>query len=77
MEYDKEIVDEMTLALLWLTMFDQGPGTRAWEEFNWEHMNRIYEKGYIDDPKSKARSVVVTKEGKWKDEELFNKHFGL
>jgi hypothetical protein len=77
MEYDKEKVDDMMLALLWLTMFDEGPGTRAWKGYNWEHMGRLYEKGYINDPKSKAKSVIVTEEGMKRAEELFNKHFGI
>jgi hypothetical protein len=54
MEYDKEKVDEMMLALLWLTMFDEGPGTRAWKGYDWEHMNRLHEKGYIDNPRRKT-----------------------
>jgi hypothetical protein len=77
MEYDKEKVDDMMLALLWLTMFDEGPVTRAWKGYNWEHMGRLYEKGYINDPKSKAKSVIVTEEGMKRAEELFNKHFGI
>jgi hypothetical protein len=77
MEYDKDKVDEMMLALLWLTMFDEGPGTRAWKGHNWEHMARLFEKGFIDNPKSKARSVSVTEEGKKRAEKLFNKYFGV
>jgi hypothetical protein len=75
MDYDKEKVDDMMLALLWLSMFDEGPGTRAWKGYNWEHMNRLHEKGFIDNPKSKNKSVIVTAEGKKRAEELFNKFF--
>ncbi len=39
-------------------------------------MERLYEKGYIDDPKSKAKSVFVTEEGAARAEELFQKLFG-
>ena len=76
MHYDKEKVDDMMLALMWLTMFDDDPDTRAWKEYNWDHMNRLHEKGYIDNPRSKNRSVIVTEEGKKRAEELFNNCFG-
>jgi hypothetical protein len=75
MEYDKDKVDEMVLALLYLTSSVTEFGTRAWKGMDWEAMNRLYEKGYIDNPKSKARSVALTAEGARLSEELFKKHF--
>jgi Mn-dependent DtxR family transcriptional regulator len=38
-------------------------------------MDRLHEKGYILDPKSKAKSVVMTPEGARRARELFEKHF--
>jgi len=55
MEYEK--VDEMTLALLYLTTFNDRYGLRAWKGFAWDILDRLHEKGYIDNPKSKAKSV--------------------
>ena len=75
MEYDKDKVDEMALALLYLTMHEQG--TRAWKGMDWEVMNRLHEKGYIGNPRSKAKSVLLTQEGARLSEELFRKHFWL
>jgi len=75
MEYDKDKVDELVLALLYLTTHEQG--TRAWKGMDWEAMNRLHEKGYIGNPKSKAKSVSLTPEGAQLSEELFQKHFGL
>ncbi|WP_445664405.1 DUF6429 family protein [Fodinibius sp. AD559] len=77
MEYDKEKVDEIVLALLWLTTFDEGFGTRAWKGHSWEHLDRLYEKGFIGDPKCKAQSVVVTEEGEKRSKELFDQYFGM
>ncbi len=77
MEYNKDKVDEMVLALLWLTMFDEGYAVRAWKGHNWEHLDRLHEKGYIGNPKSKAKSVIVTEEGREHAEELFNQYFGI
>lgn len=57
MEYDKDKVDEMVLALLYLTTFKDEFGFRAWKGMDWDAMNRLCEKGYIRNPKSKAREM--------------------
>ncbi len=78
MKYNKDKVDEMTLALLYLSTWeDKFSGARAWKSFDWETMNRLHEKGFIDNPKSKAKSVMLTEEGAKLSEELFDKYFGL
>jgi hypothetical protein len=77
MEYDKDKVDEMVLALLYLTMFDENQyGARAWKSHDWDAMDRLHQKGYISDPKSKAKSVVMTEAGAKRARELFERHFG-
>jgi len=77
MDYDKDKVDELTLALLFLVVHDRqkGSGARAWKGFAWDTMNRLHEKGFITNPVSKAKSVGMTEEGFKKPEELFGKHF--
>ena len=77
MEYDKDKVDECTLALLYLVAYDrqEGYGARAWKGFDWDSMNRLHEKGLISNPVSKAKSVVMTEEGFKKAEALFTKLF--
>jgi hypothetical protein len=76
MDYDREKVDEITLALLWLTSFKDPVGVRAWKGQDWDTMERLYAKGFISDPKSKAKSVVMSEEGERRSRELFAKHFG-
>jgi hypothetical protein len=76
-DYDEDKVDEMVLALLHLTAFKDGPVARAWKGFDWDAMDRLYEKGMISDPKSKAKSVVLTEDGERLARELFERHFGL
>ncbi|MBD3390538.1 MAG: hypothetical protein GF418_00855 [Chitinivibrionales bacterium] len=76
MDYDTQKVDEAILGLLHLNTFSDSVNTRAWKSFNWDSMNRLHEKGYIADPKSKAKSVVVTPEGRKASEELFGRLFG-
>jgi uncharacterized protein DUF6429 len=75
MEYDKDKVDEMVLALLFLTMFEDKLSQRAWKSHDWDAMDRLHKKGYISDPKSKAKSVVVTQNGARRAKGLFELHF--
>ena len=42
---------------------------------DWVAMGRLYAKSYISDPKSKAKSVVVTVKGVQRCREPFEKHF--
>jgi hypothetical protein len=76
MEYDDDKVDEMVLALLYLTTFDDGGVPRAWKGYPWEVTDRLHAKGYISDPKTSAKSVVMTEEGEQRSRELFENHFG-
>ena len=76
MEYDKDKVDDMVLALLYLTMFEEGSGLRAWKGHDWDVLDRLHQKGYISDPRSKAKSVVVTEKGSKRSGMLFERYFG-
>jgi len=76
MEYNKEKVDEMALALLYLTTSRDKYGARAWKGMDWDTLDRLYKKGYIGNPKSKAQSFVLSEEGAKLSEELFFQHFG-
>ena len=77
MEYDKDKVDEMVLALLYLTSTRDKYATRAWKGLDWAAMDRLHRKGYISDPKGKALSVVLTEAGEKLSKELFFKYFGV
>jgi hypothetical protein len=50
----------MVLALLWLAQAGDG---RAWKSHDWDALDRLHAKEYICDPRSKAKSVVMTEEG--------------
>ena len=67
----------MVLAILYLTTSKEDYGFRALKGMDWDAMNRLHEKGYIGNLKSKAKSVVLTEEGVKLSEELFKKHFGV
>jgi hypothetical protein len=70
--YDTDKVDEVVLALMYLTLHD---GARAWKGFDWDALDRLYQKGMIANPRSKAKSVVLSDEGLARSEELFRKLF--
>ena len=78
MNYDREKVDEIVLALLYLTITEQNDwGARTWKCHDWDALDRIHARGYISDPKSKAKSVVLSPEGLERARALFERHFAL
>jgi hypothetical protein len=68
-------VDEVILALLYLTSSRDQYGTRAWKGLNWEALDRLYRKGYISDPQSKSPTLVMSEEGAKLSKDLFFKYF--
>jgi Domain of unknown function (DUF6429) len=75
MAMNSDKIDEMTLALMYLTTFKDSHGLRTWKSHDWDVLNRLHERGYIDDPVSKAKSVILTEEGAERSKRLFEKHF--
>jgi hypothetical protein len=76
MEYDSAKLDEVVLALFHFNAFTDHGMTRAWKSFDWDALDRLHARGFISDPKSKAKSVVLTEDGVRVSEELFRRHFG-
>jgi hypothetical protein len=72
MDVDLEKIDEVVLALLYLTLHDEA---RVWKSFDWDALNRLHEKGYISNPVGEAKSVLLTEEGLRESERLFHKLF--
>jgi hypothetical protein len=69
---DEDKIDQAVLGLLYLTLHD---GVRAWKGFDWDALDRLHKKGYISDPVSKAKSVVLTEEGLAESKRLFETLF--
>jgi Domain of unknown function (DUF6429) len=69
---DWERVDQAALALMLLGVHD---GWRSWKGFDWGVLNRLHERGFITDPRSKAKSVVFTAEGIEESQRLFETLF--
>jgi hypothetical protein len=72
MELDTDKIDQAALALLALGRHE---GYRVWKSFDWEVMGRLHAKGYIADPVSKAKSVVLTEDGARESERLLQALF--
>jgi hypothetical protein len=71
-ELDGEKLAEAALAILSLTLH----GRRVWKALNWNLMNLLFEKGWICDPVSKTKSVLLTEEGEELARSFLVKHFG-
>lgn len=70
---DKDRLAETALAILSLTLHDDG---RVWKGLGWDLMGLLHEKGWIVDPRSKAKSVVLTEDGERLAHEFLRKYFG-
>ncbi|RLB38195.1 MAG: hypothetical protein DRH30_11885 [Deltaproteobacteria bacterium] len=77
MDYDTTKADEFALALLYLNLMEDKYGFRAWKSISWEIMDSLHEKGYVGNPATKAKSVIVTEAGKNAAEEMFRKHLAV
>ena len=68
-----EIMDE----LYFVVSFDQLMGSiELTKNKVIKVLESLYDKGWIQDPKGKTKSVVVTEEGERKAEEFLEKYFG-
>ncbi len=47
MEINNEKLDEVVLALLYLTAFNENDYYRAWKGHDWDTLNRLFEKGFF------------------------------
>ncbi len=75
MRIDKDKLDDTVLALLYLTSSEMRGVTRAWKGHDWDALGRLHENGPISNPRSKAKSVVLTDEGARRSKELFEEMF--
>ena len=75
MEYDKDKVDDATLALLHLGLSRTPTGGRAWKAFDLQTLQRLHQKGWIAAPRTRDITLEVTPEGVRRSEELFRQLF--
>jgi len=72
MPLNTDKIDDSALALLYLTLHDD---CRAWKGLDWDVLGRLHDKGLIDNPVGKVKSVVFTEEGLERAKALFEEMF--
>ena len=70
--YDQDKICEVALALLSFTLHDYD---RVWKGLDWDTMDELYERGWIENPRSRNKSVVLTEDGLRLAHEFADKHF--
>ena len=68
-------VEECTLALMHLTTFSEQGVYKSWKGFDWDVLDRLHARGWISSPATKAKSIVMSDDGRKRSEELFNRYF--
>ena len=71
MKYDLQRAGDLVLALMQLGLHE---GSRTWKSYDWTVLDDLFERGLISDPKSKAKSVVLTEEGMLLSRAMAAKH---
>jgi Domain of unknown function (DUF6429) len=72
---DENKLSEAALAILGLTAFSNHQITRAWKGMDWDLLGLLFQKGWIEDPVGKSKSVVLTETGERLASELLTRHF--
>ena len=67
MKYDPSKLDEIVMALLYISSFQDG---RVWKGYDWNILERLHEKGLITNPVGKSKSFFLTAEGMKLGEQL-------
>lgn len=75
-DLNQDKLSEAALAILGLSAFQDHQTVRAWKGMDWDLLDVLYQKGWIADPKGKAKSVVFTDEGARLAQDLLARHFG-
>jgi hypothetical protein len=70
--YDESKIEDAVLALLATFSFDGG---RSWKGFDFEIMNRLHARDFIDNPAGKNKSVWLTPQGLERGREIAERLF--
>ena len=73
MDLDHDKLDATALAILSLTLHD---GRRVWKGIDWAITDRLYQKGLIEDPAGRAKSLVLNDDGLAEAESVLERMFG-
>ncbi len=71
--YDKEKIEFAILAIFGALEFENG---RVWKNYRFEILDSLHEKGLIDNPSGKSKSIYLTNKGYSKAKTLAEEFFG-
>jgi hypothetical protein len=72
---DKKI-EEAVLALLYIYSVEERAARWSWKTYDWDVTQRLFEQGFIDNPRGTRKSVLLTPEEKKVGKALAEKLFG-
>src|SRR4026208_2560920 len=72
-EVDRDKLAEAALAILSLTLHG---GRRVWKGLDCDLLDLLHEQGWGEDPRSKAKSVVLSEDGERLARDFLRRHFG-
>jgi len=72
---DTDKLLEVALGLMFLTVHGDDAAPRVWKGLDWGILDLLYQRGWITDPRGKAKSVMLTEEGDKLAQRFFEKHF--
>ena len=72
MTLDADRIDDVALAILSLTLHDRD---QVWKGVDWTITDRLYEKGLIENPRHKGKSLTLTAEGIERAEAVLQREF--
>ena len=74
-DLDHDKLAEAALAILALTAFSSRHESRVWKGLDWDVLDLLYRRGWIEDPVGKAKSVMLTEAGERFAPALLARHF--
>ncbi len=74
-DLDHDKLAEAALAVLVLSAFSSRHESRAWKSLDWDVLDLLYQRGWIEDPVGKASFVVLTEAGERLAPALLARHF--
>jgi hypothetical protein len=73
---DEDKLAEVALAILSLTAHKDSGVMRAWKGVDWNLLDSLHQRGWIENPVGKQKSVIFTQSGEELASEFLNRHFG-
>ena len=72
----EEKIEEAVLALLYVCAVEERGARFSWKTYDWGITQRLFEQGFIDNPRGSRKSVLLTPEGEARGKALAEKLFG-